>query len=269
MSFDMSADATRLFGKPRPSLENKIIAAAMNEKSSAGVKKAGLDPLTWRIMFQSLVRQESAFNPTAQSHVGAYGLTQLMPPTAAELGVNPYDVDDNLRGGARYISQQLNTFGKIDLALAAYNAGAGNVRKYGGVPPFRETQGYVTRIRGFMREYISQYGGHLPDSQFEGALMASGEMGYVASSLANYADQAYSDANAAILRLQAIEKKINGSPDLKYSSDLKNSAQLEVQKLQAIFVRLKAAVAEAQSVYLMALAKTNSQTSNYFDWTYK
>lgn len=97
-------------------------------------------------VFLSLVKQESQFNPTARSPKGAYGLTQLMPATARELGVNPRDPLQNLEGGARYLRQQLDTFGSLPLALAAYNAGPGNVRKHNGIPPFRETRDYVRTI---------------------------------------------------------------------------------------------------------------------------
>lgn len=99
-----------------------------------------------RDVFVSLVHQESRFNPQLRSRKGAYGLTQLMPGTAKELGVNPRDPMQNLEGGARYLRQQLDTFGSLPLALAAYNAGPGNVRKHDGIPPFRETQNYVREI---------------------------------------------------------------------------------------------------------------------------
>lgn len=99
-------------------------------------------------LFLKLVNQESRFRPDALSPKGAMGLAQLMPGTAQELGVDPSDPVQNLRGGARYLRQQLNTFGDPALALAAYNAGPGAVRKYGGIPPFRETQNYVSTILG-------------------------------------------------------------------------------------------------------------------------
>jgi len=99
-------------------------------------------------LFLRLVNQESRFNPNAVSGAGAIGLAQLMPGTARDLGVDPNDPVQNLTGGARYLRQQLDTFGQPDLALAAYNAGPGNVRKHGGIPPFKETQNYVSTILG-------------------------------------------------------------------------------------------------------------------------
>lgn len=107
-------------------------------------EEEGIDP----DLFLRLVSAESSFRPDVQSAAGAYGLTQLMPGTAAELGVDPTDPIQNLRGGARYLRQQLDRFEDPALALAAYNAGPGNVSRYGGIPPFQETQNYVARILG-------------------------------------------------------------------------------------------------------------------------
>ncbi len=99
-------------------------------------------------LFLRLVQQESGWNPTARSHKGAIGLAQLMPGTARVLGVDPNDPQQNLEGGARYLSQQYRKFGSWRLALAAYNAGPGAVEKHGGVPPYRETRNYVKIILG-------------------------------------------------------------------------------------------------------------------------
>lgn len=98
-------------------------------------------------LFDSLIVQESRYNPRAVSTAGAIGMAQLMPATARGLRVgNAWDVRENLMGGARYLRQQLDEFGQWHLALSAYNAGPGNVRRYGGVPPFRETTRYVRAI---------------------------------------------------------------------------------------------------------------------------
>jgi len=99
-------------------------------------------------LFLRLVKQESNWKPRARSHKGAIGLAQLMPATARSLGVNPHDPRQNLEGGARYLAIQYRKFKDWRLALAAYNAGPGAVEKYGGVPPYRETQNYVRKILG-------------------------------------------------------------------------------------------------------------------------
>lgn len=97
-------------------------------------------------LFLALVAQESDWNRSALSSKGAIGLAQLMPDTARYLRVDPRDPVQNLTGGARYLREQYQTFGSWDLALAAYNAGPGAVRRYGGIPPYRETQNYVQTI---------------------------------------------------------------------------------------------------------------------------
>jgi len=93
---------------------------------------------------------ESGFDPSAVSPAGAEGMMQLMPGTAAGLGVDPSDPAQNILGGARYLAAQYERFGSWDLALAAYNAGPGAVEQYGGVPPYRETQGYIDAVRGYV-----------------------------------------------------------------------------------------------------------------------
>lgn len=99
-------------------------------------------------LFLRLIQQESNWNPRAKSHAGAFGLAQLIPSTARYLGVDINDPHQNVDGGARYLKEQYRTFGSWRLALAAYNAGPGAVKKYGGVPPFRETRNYVRVIWG-------------------------------------------------------------------------------------------------------------------------
>lgn len=99
-------------------------------------------------LFLRLVQQESGWNAKAVSHKGATGLAQLMPATARRLGVDMHDPNDNLDGGARYLRMMYDRFGDWKLALAAYNAGPEAVEKHGGVPPYRETKGYVRAILG-------------------------------------------------------------------------------------------------------------------------
>jgi soluble lytic murein transglycosylase-like protein len=112
---------------------------------TAAAKKHGLDPA----LLAGLVKQESGFNPNAGSPAGAQGLCQLMPGTAAGLGVTDlHDPVQSIEGGAKYLAQQLKTFnGDVARALAAYNAGPGAVQRFGGVPPYAETQNYVRAVQ--------------------------------------------------------------------------------------------------------------------------
>ncbi len=106
-------------------------------------------------LLRAVIHAESAFNPMALSNKGAQGLMQLMPGTAGDLGVtDAFDVSQNIRGGARYLAQLLKNFnGDAQLATAAYNAGPGAVQKYGGIPPYDETQVYVQRVATLRERY--------------------------------------------------------------------------------------------------------------------
>jgi soluble lytic murein transglycosylase-like protein len=97
----------------------------------------------------AVARAESGYNQAAVSSAGAIGVMQLMPATAAGLGVNPWDEDQNIAGGTQLLAQLYSRYGSWDLALAAYNAGPGAVDRYGGIPPFAETQAFVPRVLAY------------------------------------------------------------------------------------------------------------------------
>jgi hypothetical protein len=118
--------------------------AALFEQAGA---RYGIDPS----VLAAVARAESGYNPNAVSPAGAQGLMQLMPGTARGLGVDPLDPAQAVDGAARLLSDHLQQFGSLDLALAAYNAGPGAVSRYGGIPPYRETEGYVSRILDDLR----------------------------------------------------------------------------------------------------------------------
>jgi soluble lytic murein transglycosylase-like protein len=134
-----------------PSAKQQLNSASVKPYIQEAAAKYNVDPA----LIEAVIKQESAYDASARSHVGAQGLMQLMPGTAKDLGVsNSLDPRENVMGGTKYLSQLMDMFdGNLTKVLAGYNAGPGNVQKYGGVPPFTETQDYVEKVLNNYQEF--------------------------------------------------------------------------------------------------------------------
>ena len=129
-------------------IESVDAELSVEELITQAAYEYGIDPQ----LVKAIAIAESDMNQDEISSVGAIGVMQLMPETAAGLGVNPYDTNENIAGGAKYLRQMLDTFdGDVPLAVAAYNAGPGAVKRYGGIPPYSETKNYVGRVMDMYR----------------------------------------------------------------------------------------------------------------------
>jgi hypothetical protein len=244
---------SRLFGEGRETVEMMIVEVAGEFAGAPGVARTGLSATQWRCLFQALIKQESRFNVAAQSPVGAYGLTQLMPGTASDLGVDRYDVKDNLRGGARYITTQLNRFGNIPHALAAYNAGPGRVIEYGGVPPFAETQGYVRNISKFYNEYLAVVGGADALGTLSPSDFALAEYASISEAGVYFAADSSATTDQVINRLRAIILQIDAQPNAKAAWELNTYAKAEIGRILNLRVRLMAANQQREAAYAQHL----------------
>lgn len=136
-----------LVSKPNSSLLSRNYLSQVIEREA---RKKGLDP----DLVKAIIKAESNFNPKAVSPKGAKGLMQLMPGTAEDLGIhNPFDPIQNIKGGTSYLKELSRIFRNRDHIIAAYNAGPGAVKKYGGIPPYEETQNYVRKVNEFFEDF--------------------------------------------------------------------------------------------------------------------
>ncbi|WP_299681366.1 lytic transglycosylase domain-containing protein [uncultured Roseobacter sp.] len=151
----------RLLDGKHENVEKLVFAAAEKYRNHDALARLGITHDGFRAWLMALIKQESRFSAKAKSPKDAFGLTQIIPPTAKSLGIYPdYYKSPELQvdGGARYLLDQLENYGSMPLALAAYNAGPNAVKKFGGVPPYKETQGYVAAVVAFYNQYARQLG---------------------------------------------------------------------------------------------------------------
>lgn len=262
-STDPNPAAPQMFGDAAGSIEALIIRAARETHGLPGVGRAGLSLVQWRCLIQAMIWQESRFSIGARSPVGAFGLTQIMPGTAQDLGIYPAYYEDpyiQVTGGARYLAQMLNMFGgNIILGLAAYNAGPGNVQRYDGVPPFQETQHYVQVIPERYNLYLTRVGGIDALGTIDPVLLANASMSLSAHGAGIYGDYSLVSVQAAALRLQDIITRIGETEDIHAAMSLNTYARAELARLMAIRTRLKAAHTQPLSAAALAMAAAQAR----------
>lgn len=268
---DPNPGGAGLFGDAAENVEELIIRVALETHGQPGVGHAGLSTVQWRALLQALIWQESRFSIGARSPVGAFGLTQIMPDTASDLGINPDYYDSpylQVQGGARYLAAQLETFdGNIVNALAAYNAGPGRVFQYGGVPPFTETQHYVQVIPERYNFYLARIGGIDALGTIDPTLLANSNLSFMGHGAAFYGNNSPVAIRQAALRIQDIVTRIGSTEDIQESVALNTYARAELVRLVAARIRLNAASTRPLAAAQLARASARMAEAEFMDFT--
>ncbi|WP_306419277.1 lytic transglycosylase domain-containing protein [Loktanella sp. Alg231-35] len=268
---DPNPASDQMFGDAALNIEQLIIQVAQETHSLGGVGEAGLSVRQWRALLQALIWQESRFTIGARSHVGAFGLTQIMPGTAGDLGIYPEYYDSpylQVEGGARYLAAQLARFdGNIIYALAAYNAGPGRVIEYSGVPPFQETQHYVTVIPQKYNAYLASMGGVEALGTIDPALLANSNLSLASAGAATYGNHSMASIQAAAQRVANIVQRIGETQDLQESMALNAYARAELVRLIAARTRLQATRTRPLSAEELAMAASQLNEQQFMDFT--
>ena len=268
---DPNPAGDQMFGDAAENIEQLIIRVAQETHGRPGVSAAGLSIVQWRALIQALIWQESRFVIRAESPVGAFGLTQIMPGTAGDLGIFPEYRNSpylQVEGGARYLSNQLNRFdGNIIFALAAYNAGPGRVIEYSGVPPFKETEHYVTVIPQKYNEYLTRIGGIEALGTIDPALLANSNLSIMGTGAAFYGSNSPTAIRQAALRMRDIVTRIGSTSDVQESMALNTYARAELVRLIAAMTRLQAARTQPLSAEQLRLAAARMQEQEFMTIT--
>ncbi|SFL70253.1 Transglycosylase SLT domain-containing protein [Loktanella salsilacus] len=265
---DNNPYAGRLFGDARETIESMIAQTAVKFGNDPALAAIGINAVEFRCWFQALVKQESRFQIGARSPKAAFGLTQIIPGTAQDLGIYPaYYTDPQLQldGGARYLMQQIRRFKSMPLALAAYNAGPGAVMKYDGIPPYRETQDYVKKISGFYNTYAAQISGADQTGTLALEDISISEMSNISDAAMSYAGYSQEILIQSLSRLQEILRRISLSASAKEAMDLNSYAKAEVTRMAGVLTRLMAVKRKAEWAQYGMLFAAYARDREFFE----
>ena len=260
-----------VFGDARENIEEIIIRGSRDTYGLPGVSAAGLSPLQWRCLMQALIWQESRFKVGARSPAAAFGLTQIIPGTARDLGIYPEYYSDpyvQVVGGARYLAAQLQRFdGNIVFALAAYNAGPGAVLEYDGVPPYKETQHYVQVIPAKYNSYLLTIGGVEAQGTVDPALYATASASLLSAGSLHYAEHELDNAQQALIRVRNLVVQIGETSDPKAAYDLNTMMRAELVLILSARIRTKSARTQAEYAQNAARLAEQRTAMSYVDFS--